>query len=535
MKLFKRKNKSSRKIKHLLRRVKPDRKAIAASFRTVASRNGAYSATAIVLVIIIAIVVNLACSNLPASVKQIDVSRNKVYEISDTSRQLLKGLDKEVSITVIAESDSMNEMLSNFLERYVAISDKVTMETIDPVAHPSALTEYDTESDTVIVSCEETGLETQIPFSDILIESMSYYYTGSSSLSSFDGEGQLTSAVNQVTGGESRKVYCLTDHGETDLSSTMTSLMSKSGISVEYYSLIMKNKIPDDCDMILINGLSSDISDDEASLLDKYIKGGGNVVILLGQDSPESGNVIDLMKKYGIKQQKGYVADMERNYQGNYFYIFPEITASTDMTDGLDTGLVLMSNSRGFTTSESSEELSITSLLQTSSNGYMVSEDSEKQGTFDVAVQSQYTAADSSNDSSEVSSDGSSEESSGDGDSDSDSEDSSVSDSEGSSNSDSEDSEDSVITGTLTVFGSNSIIDENITSAFSGLDNTSLFMNSVTGSIGDMNNLSIEAKSLEVQYNTPQYGGPISIFLIFVIPLGFVIAGFIFWRKRRSA
>lgn len=506
MKLFKNKTKTKnrktgkKRFRRALKRLKPDRKAIAASFKTVSSRNGAYSAAAIALVIIIAVVVNLLCSNLPASVRQLDVSSSKVYEISDTSRDLLKKLDTDVTITVIAETDSINEMLSNFLDRYTELSDKITMETIDPVMHPSALTEYDTETDTIIVSCEKTGLETQIPFSDILIESMSYYYSSSGSISSFDGEGQLTSAINQVTGGQTRKIYCLTDHGETDLSSSMTSLLSKSGISVEYYSLIMKNKIPDDCDMLLINGLSTDISDDEAKLMDKYIKNGGNVMILLAEDSPEKGNITDLMKGYGINQQKGYIADMERNYQGNYFYIFPEISASGDMTDGLGTGLVLMANSRGFSTDESTDELNLTTLLTTSSNGYAVSDDSKKQGTFDIAVQSEYTAA-SSDDSSD--------------------------DDESYENND-------LKTGTLTVYGSSSIIDENITSAFSGLDNTGLFMNGITSCFGGMDNLSIDARSLEIQYNTPQYGGPISLFIIFVIPIGFVLAGFILWRKRRA-
>lgn len=501
MKLFKNKTgkTENRNIRYVLRQMRPDRRTIAASFKTVTARNGAYSAAAIALVIIIAVVVNLMCSNLSASVKQIDVSGNKVYEITDTSRDLLNNLDMDVTFTVIAEADSISEMLSNFLDRYTELSDRITMETIDPVAHPSVLTEYGTETDTIIVSCEETGLETQVPFSDILIESMSYYYT-SSSISSFDGEGQLTAAVNQVTGGQTRKVYCLTDHGETDLSSSMTSMLSKSGISVEYYSLVMKNKIPDDCDMLLINGLSTDISDDEAKLLNKYIKNGGNVMILLAEDSPEDGNIIDLMKDYGINQQKGYIADMERNYQGNYFYIFPEISASGDMTDDLDTGLVLMANSRGFSTDESADELNLTTLLTTSSNGYAVYDDSEKQGTFDIAVQSEYTAASSDD----------------------------------SSDDDESDENNDVKTGTLTVYGSSSIIDENITSAFSGLDNTGLFMNSITSCFGGMDNLSIDARSLEIQYNTPQYGGPISLFIIFVIPIGFVLAGFILWRKRRA-
>ena len=60
-------------------------------------------------------------------------------------------------------------------------------------------------------------------------------------------------------------------------------------------------------------------------------------------------------------------------------------------------------------------------------------------------------------------------------------------------------------------------------------------MNSILSAFDDMDNLSIEAKSMEVQYNTVQYGGYLSVLLIFVIPIGILIFGFIFWMRRRKS
>ena len=64
-----------------------DTKAAAASFKaslqTITTRNGAYSAAAIVIVVVIAVVINLICGSLPATIKQLDISSNKIYEISD--------------------------------------------------------------------------------------------------------------------------------------------------------------------------------------------------------------------------------------------------------------------------------------------------------------------------------------------------------------------------------------------------------------------------------------------------------------------
>lgn len=444
---------------------------IKASFGTMAFRHGTFSIAAVALVIAIAVLINLIAGQLPSGVKEIDISDNKIYEISDTSRKLLKNLEQEIQITVIAEEDSIDERLRTFLDKYTALSDKITMEIIDPVLHPSVLTEYDTETDTI---------------------------------SSFDGDGQLTGAISQVIGQETKKIYYTTGHGESELSSSITNLMQKSGLETEELNLLMSGEIPEDCDSLLINGPTSDISETEKNLLDQYIKQGGNVIVLMAEEGPETGNLRKLLKSYQITMKKGYVADMERCYQGNYYAIFPSVTASAEeLTEGLESGMVLLSNSRGFELGESSDEITVSSILETSSNSYAVTEDGEEEGTYAIGAVASYTAEAENSDS----------------------------DSEGESSEDSGDT----VTGTLTVYGSNTLIDENITEVFSGLDNKTLFMNSILSAFDDMDNLSIEAKSMEVQYNTVQYGGYLSVLLIFVIPIGILIFGFIFWMRRRKS
>ena len=44
----------------------------------------------------------------------------------------------------------------------------------------------------------------------------------------------------------------------------------------------------------------------------------------------------------------------------------------------------------------------------------------------------------------------------------------------------------------------------------------------------------MEAKSLQVQYNTVQHGGFISVMIIFVIPVIFLVIGFTVWYRRRK-
>ena len=45
-----------------------------------------------------------------------------------------------------------------------------------------------------------------------------------------------------------------------------------------------------------------------------------------------------------MQEADGYIADMQRSYQGNYYYIFPEITATDDLANNLESEMVLMIN-----------------------------------------------------------------------------------------------------------------------------------------------------------------------------------------------
>jgi ABC-2 type transport system permease protein len=82
------------------------------------------------------------------------------------------------------------------------------------------LTEYNTSENTIVVSCEATGKTTTISFDKILVMDMSSYYSGNASYSEFDGDGQLTSAVNYVTSDASQTVYRTSGHGESTFSTT---------------------------------------------------------------------------------------------------------------------------------------------------------------------------------------------------------------------------------------------------------------------------------------------------------------------------
>ena len=461
-------------------------------FQTNGSRKGSYSILLSVIVFGILLVVNLLIGQLPEKIRKIDISDTNIYEISSKSRKLVKNLDSNIIFYIIAEKDNTDDRIKTFVNKYAGMSEKIKVQWIDPVLHPSALTKYNTEENSIVVSCSKTDRQLSISFDDILVSDASYYGT-SSSASSFDGDGQLTSAVNYVTNTKEYKAYYTSGHGESSLSSSVSSLLEKSRITTSELNLLSASSIPEDCDLLILNGLTSDLTKDETTVLSKYLKNGGKVVTLMAYTDKDMDNLYGLLEDYGLKVADGYIADTERCYQGNYYYLVPNLSVSGDMASGISSASVLMINSKGMTqTDPARDTITTESFMTTSENGYAITEDNQKQGSYILGATATESVTVKNSNGKKVEAES-----------------------------------------RLTVFGSNMLIDEQVTSSFSSLENLTLFTNAVTGNIDNADNISISPKSLEVSYNSIAHPGPFSILIIFIIPLALIVGGFVVWFRRR--
>ena len=461
-------------------------------FQSNDSKRGSYTLAMTSIVIAIVIVFNMIVNLIPENKRQFDISSTNIYEISSKSKKIINKVDHDVTFYVLAEKSSTDKRIKTFINKYASLSDKIHIKWIDPVLHPSALTKYGAEENNIVISCKKTNRTTTVSFDDILVSSASYYST-SSSASSFDGDGQLTSALNYVTSNKEYKAYYTSGHGESSLSSEVTSLLTKSRISTSDLLLMTATSIPDDCDLLIIDGATSDFTKDEVKLLSSYLKKGGKVVTLLAQTNKSMKNLYGLLKDYGLTVQSGYIADTERSYQGNYYYLIPNLSVSGDMASGISSNSVMMINSKGMTQSTPvRDSISTDAFMTTSSNGYAVTEKKQTQGTYVLGATSTESVKVKNSKGKKVTKES-----------------------------------------RLTVYGSNMLIDEQITSSFSSLENLTLFTNSVTASLDNADNVSISPKSLEVSYNTIAHPGPFSILVVFVIPVGLIIGGFIVWFRRR--
>lgn len=457
-------------------------------FQTAGTKNGAFSVGITIMVIAVIVVINLIFGQLPEKYRNIDVSSTKIYEISDTSRKLLKKLDSKVTLTVLAEKENTDDRIKTFLSKYDALSKNVSVKWIDPVLHPSVLKEYDVDKNTIVVLSEASGKSTNVSFDSIIVkDESSYYYTGTASESQFDADGQLTSAVNYVTSDVNKTIYRTTGHGEATLSGFVSDMMSKNNYSTKELNLVMDASIPDDCDLLLMYAPATDLSADELKTIKDYLSGGGKIMVLLGETgTSDLPNLSSILKEYGMQEAEGYIADPQRCYQNNYYYIFPNLSLSGDMAKGISSQMVLLMNAKGLNMVDAARDTITTdSFMTTSEQAYAVTEDKQTQGTYTLgAVATEKTDKAESR---------------------------------------------------LTVISAASLIDSQITDTFSQLENVTVFMNAVGNNFDDVQSITIEPKSLAPEYNTVQHAGLFSLLVVFGIPILVLGSGFTVWFRRRKA
>ena len=206
-------------------------------------------------------------------------------------------------------------------------------------------------------------------------------------------------------------------------------------------------------------------------------------------------NLEEILSTYGLNMAEGYIAEMGRCYQGNYYYLIPNLSATGEMAKGLQSETALIVNTRGTTAGTPKRDtITLTPFLETSENAYAVTEEEQKQGTYVLGAVATEPI--------EQKQDGSEEERK---------------------------------EARLTVFSSNHMIDSTVTDTFSSLDNLTLFVNAVTSGFDDVENVSVEAKNLGVTFNAISHTGMIGMLVIFGIPIVVILVGFVVWIKRRKS
>jgi ABC-2 type transport system permease protein len=443
------------------------------------------------------IVLNVLLSLVPLGKLDFDLSSDKVYQISPVSEDYLKTLDRDVELVLLIEEDGIDNRLLRFMTNYAKLSPRLSMKFVSPTLSPSEAETYDGAAGSVVVRCAELDRSVSIPIVGfdgvttglMLFNYQAYAMAGQLVPVSLDAEGQLTHAVQSVTGQSAAKVYTLTGHSEVTLPTGASSRLTKANMDISTVNLLQSGGVPDDCAVLLIHAPAFDLSEDEYTLIGAYLRGGGHVVYM-----PEATGLTQfdtLLRDYGLELLPGFVGDTERYYKQyvNYYgynCIFPVMSATNEITSALTTDAFLF-GSRGMREVTPVRRASAVDVfMKTSANGLQQLEDGTE-NTGEYIVGAVVTEAISSG-----------------------------------------------VTSRLSVISSTMMIDDSVNSSVPGAANMDIFMNTVAAGIDGAALISIPSKSLAVTYNTLQGTGVWSVFFLALVPLGFVLCGLTVWIRRRN-
>lgn len=287
---------------------KPNLAAIKGSFRTRTFRAGGYSLAAAAVVIAIAVAVNLVVGALPADWTKTDLTSTGLYSLSSQTQQMVSALEDEVTVYWIVQSDTEDNTIGELLERYQDLSKNLKVERKDPVVYPNFAQQYTTSTlynNSLIVTCGDRSR--YISYYDIYVTDYSSYYTTGTASTQFDGESQLTSAIDYVTNEDLPVVYTLTGHGESQLPSTLSNSAAEENVLLSELSLLTQESVPEDADALIIYAPQSDISADEKDTLLTYLQGGGKLLLVTDYTETAMPNLAEVMAYYGTSLADGIV------------------------------------------------------------------------------------------------------------------------------------------------------------------------------------------------------------------------------------
>ena len=348
-------------------------------------RSGAYASVLAVVVLVLVILLNLVVGAVPTKFTQFDISTGKMFTLSDTTKTMLQELNTDVTAYYLAETGNEDSNITRILDRYAGESSHFTWQQRDPALYPTFAQQYDAQnasSSSVILVCGDN--HTVVDYNDMYTADYSSYYTTGSYTMSFSAENALSSGIAKVTRENSYVLYQLTGHGESSLESDFTETLDNSGVTVQDLNLLTTDTVPEDAAALLI--------------IKTYLENGGNLFVTtdLTVDTPK---LDALLAEYGMTRQEGLVIENDSNYYAYRYpqtYLLPSLS-SNDITAGITDGMhVFTPVAQGIVKGDSTDDLTLTTLLSTSSTAYSMQDYAEAttaeqgandpNGPFNIAV-----------------------------------------------------------------------------------------------------------------------------------------------------
>ena len=468
------------------------------------------SKTFLLMAIIVAIFISINVLMQNWNPTPIDFSQEKLYTLTDESKEKVKNIDKDVNIYFVGYTDEDNNL--ELAKQYKKANEKITAEAVDANNRPDLVEKYGIASGTqgIIVECGEKSKV--LTSNDLVTYDTSTYETISIA------EEKLTSSIISVTSPKVPKVYFLQGYSEYSLSKNMNFLnmyLANEINEVDKLDVLSTGKIPDDCDTLVITTPSKDFDDVATNAIIDYINSGRNILWLNSAltTSKDMPNVNKVLAMYGVNPfEVGVIRETNASKMvtNSPDLIIPEIQSSKVTKDIYNTTGVIFVNATKININEdnlSELKVSKTDLALASKDSYFrtdfnaksnVALENEEKGTFIVGAELDKTLKEKN-----------------------------------------EETGESAVTSKMIIFGENYFITDyplNQNSQYGAIQlayNKDLVLNSIAYLADREEDITARKSTGTVKYTATEEQDTIIKLIIFAVPIVIIIAGIVVWQIRR--
>ena len=328
---------------------------------------------ALVAIIVAAFIcLNIFMQNLELT--PIDLSQEKLFTLSEESKDKVKDVAKDVNIYFIEYSeDNPSVELS---KQYHIANEKIKTEIVTAETRPDLVQKYGIQSGSqgIIIECGDK--------SKVLTDNDLYTYDMTTYETINIAEEKLTSSILTVASEKIPKIYFLEGYSSYSLSQQMNYLgvyLQNEINEVKQLNVLSTGKVPDDCDTLIICTPAKDFDEMATNAIIDYINSGRNILwlnsaVTKAQDLP---NVNKVLEMYGVKPfEVGTIleSDADKMLAQTPYIIFPNIGYSTVTKSFYNTEGVIFINATKIDTLDDEQlsnlNVSKSVLLSTSSNSF---------------------------------------------------------------------------------------------------------------------------------------------------------------------
>ena len=263
------------------------------------ARYGANVALSIIGVIGIAVFVNAIV--VQRFDKRADLTRDRLYSLSEPTRKILKSLNIEIQITTFISEKvqtAERQRTIEMLELYQRETDFLTITHANPYVDIQLVEKYNIRRDGTVIF-QTPGRQEKVTILE---------------------EQKFTSAILKLVRKQTKKIYFTVGHEEHALGVSNSSGYSevKAELENQNYaavslSLLTEPAVPADCEVLVIAGPKNALTSHEIGLVSKYLAQHGKLLLLLDPSviSAEDVNkgLVQLMKRWGIAIGNDLVVD----------------------------------------------------------------------------------------------------------------------------------------------------------------------------------------------------------------------------------